>query len=118
MAYGKRRQKGYGPRYRTKRQKGYGPSIREKRQRGYGPSIREKRQRGYGQTGKGPRWEKFKARLRRGWQWAKPKLYDAGRKAVPAVQKLILDTPRNRRKEALKSIGKQFGRDLLSNLKR
>ena len=106
---------------RQKRQRGYGMDpVRKKRQKGYGGhSIRKKRQKGYGrrrQFGRGPRWQKFKAKLSRAWKWAKPKLAAAGKKALPGVRNLILNTPKQKRKEALKRIGKNFGKNLLRSV--
>lgn len=99
--------------------------VRRKRQRGYG-QVRDKRQRGYGggasrrifvhrrnQVGRGEKWDKFKRAVRKGWDWARPKVYSAGMKALPSVKELVLSTPPEERRQVLKSIGKQFGKDML-----
>lgn len=98
---------------RKKRQKGYGIPIRKKRQRGYGGARRRIFIYRKNQIGRGEKWEKFKKTVKRGWKWAKPKIVSAGKKALPALEDLVMKTPREQRREALKRIGKQFGKDVL-----
>ena len=99
-----------GGAYRKKRQKGYGGApIRKKRQRGYG---------GGAQRGKGPKWDKFKARLKRGWHWIKPKLVEAGKQTIPEVAAMAPHNAGMQRREAVKVIGKRFGKNLLASLSR
>ena len=90
-------------------------AYRRKRQRGYGRGRRPRRStRKHCQRGRGPRWDKFKATMKKGINWFKPRVVSAGKKAIPGVAKLLL-TPGSR-KQNLKNIGKQFGRDLLHNM--
>ena len=95
--------------YRKKRQQGYGFKSKARSRRS------RRKHRGYGQRGKGPRWDKFKARVKKGWAWAKPRIMDAGKKAIPGVKNLLL-VPKGGRRKAIQNIGKQFGKDLLHNM--